>query len=85
MSEEKRFSELKDAGRVHGAAFKPAEEPLSSKQLFRIAAELQEWNNFGRSPVSQGLSGSIRGLSALDILFLDPRHQSAQTFAGLLD
>jgi hypothetical protein len=43
MSEEKRFNELKDAGRVHGAAFKPAEEPLSSKQLFRIAAELQEF------------------------------------------
>jgi hypothetical protein len=43
MNEENRINELKDAGRVHGARFKPVEEPLSSKQLFRIAAELQEF------------------------------------------
>jgi hypothetical protein len=40
MREEKRINSTNFAG--HGAKFRAAEEPLSSKQLFRIAAELQE-------------------------------------------
>ena len=43
MSEEKRINSTKYAEQIQGAKFKAAEEPLSSKQLFRIAAELQEF------------------------------------------
>ena len=49
MNEEKRINYLKDAGQIPGAQFKPVEEPLSSKQLFRIAAELQEFLTRRRS------------------------------------
>ena len=42
MREEKRINSTNFVGEIHAAQFKAAEEPLSSKQLFRIAAELQE-------------------------------------------
>jgi len=42
MSEEKRIDAIDFAEQIHGAKFKPPEERLSSKRLFRIAAELQE-------------------------------------------
>jgi len=42
MSEEKRINSTDYAEQIHGGNFKPVEEPLSSKRLFRIAAELQE-------------------------------------------
>ena len=42
MSEEKRTNSTNYAEQIQGAKFKAAEEPLSSKRLFRIAAELQE-------------------------------------------
>lgn len=42
MSEEKRINFTKDAEQIQGTKSKAAGEPLSSKQLFRIAAELQE-------------------------------------------
>ncbi len=43
MSEEKIIDSRKHADQVQGVRSKPAGEPLSSKQLFRIAAELQEY------------------------------------------
>ncbi len=43
MNEEKRINSTNYAELTHGVEFKPAEESLSSKQLFRIAAELQEF------------------------------------------
>ena len=42
MSEENRIKSKEYADQIRGAKFEPAEERLSSKQLFRIAAELQE-------------------------------------------
>ena len=42
MSEEKIINTTNYAERIRGAKLKPAEERLSSKRLFRIAAELQE-------------------------------------------
>jgi hypothetical protein len=49
MREEKRINSTNFAEQIHGAKFKAAEEPLSSKQLFRIAAELQEFLSKRRS------------------------------------
>ena len=43
MSEEKRINSTKYAEQIQGAKSKATGEPLSSKQLFRIAAELQEF------------------------------------------
>jgi hypothetical protein len=42
MSEEKRINSTNYAEQIQGAKFKAPEERLSSKRLFRIAAELQE-------------------------------------------
>jgi len=42
MNEEKTINSTNYAGQIHGANFKSPEERLSSKRLFRIAAELQE-------------------------------------------
>ena len=42
MSEEKRINSTGYGEQIHGAKFKPPKERLSSKRLFRIAAELQE-------------------------------------------
>ena len=42
MSEEKSFDSTNYAKQIHGAKYRPREEQLSSKRLFRIAAELQE-------------------------------------------
>ena len=42
MSEEKRIDFTNYAEQIPGAKFKAPEERLSSKRLFRIAAELQE-------------------------------------------
>ena len=42
MTEEKSIGSTNYAEQFHGAKFKPPEERLSSKRLFRIAAELQE-------------------------------------------
>ena len=42
MSEEKIINSTNYAERIQGAKFKPPEERLSTKRLFRIAAELQE-------------------------------------------
>jgi hypothetical protein len=42
MSEEKTINSTNYAEQIQGAKFKAPEERLSSKRLFRIAAELQE-------------------------------------------
>ena len=42
MSEEKTINSTNYTDQIHGAKFKAPEERLSSKRLFRIAAELQE-------------------------------------------
>jgi homogentisate 1,2-dioxygenase len=42
MSEEKRINSTNYAEQIDGAKFKAPKERLSSKRLFRIAAELQE-------------------------------------------
>jgi hypothetical protein len=42
MNEEKRINYPEDAEQVRGGHSTRADKPLSSKQLFRIAAELQE-------------------------------------------
>ena len=42
MNEEKTINSTNYAGQIHGANFNSPEERLSSKRLFRIAAELQE-------------------------------------------
>ena len=49
MSEENRIKSTAYAEQIRGAKFEPAEERLSSKQLFRIAAELQEFLTKRRS------------------------------------
>jgi hypothetical protein len=43
MSEEKRINSTKYAEQIQDAKSKAAAETLSSKRLFRIAAELQEF------------------------------------------
>ena len=43
MSEENRIKSTEYAEQIRGPKFELAEERLSSKQLFRIAAELQEF------------------------------------------
>jgi hypothetical protein len=42
MNEEKTINSTNYAEQIDGAKFKSPEERLSSKRLFRIAAELQE-------------------------------------------
>jgi hypothetical protein len=49
MSEEKRIDSLDFAEQIQDTKFKPLEERLSSKRLFRIAAELQEFLSKRRS------------------------------------
>ena len=43
MNEENRIKSREYAEQIHGAKFELAEKRLSTKQLFRIAAELQEF------------------------------------------
>ena len=43
MSEENRIKSTQYAEQIRGPKFELAEERLSSKRLFRIAAELQEF------------------------------------------
>jgi hypothetical protein len=49
MNEENRIKSREYAEQIRGAKFELAEERLSSKQLFRIAAELQEFLTKRRS------------------------------------
>jgi hypothetical protein len=58
MNEENRIKSREYAEQIHGAKFELAEKRLSTKQLFRIAAELQEFLTNRRSRHRRTASGA---------------------------